>query len=332
MHPRLSICIATLNRAKFLPGTLDSILRQLTDSVEVVVVDGASTDNTAEVLADYAARDSRLRYQRLAAKGGVDLDYCRAVDLARGDFCWLFSDDDILEPGAIEAVLTGLAQDVSLLIVNAQVRDRTLKTVIEERRLERSSDQRFEATHLAELFQAVVGYISFIGCVVIDRKLWQERPKDAYLGSEFIHVGVIFQQPLPRAAMVISHPYIVIRYSNSQWTARSFEIWMFKWPRVLWSFACLPQDVRERAVSREPWRHLTRLVGARANGTYSIEAYRRFLAEQEASPVWRVAAQAVAYVPPRVWARAAYWFLRFRGVSGVRLYNARARLETARSR
>ena len=41
MHPRLSICIATLNRAAFIGETLDTIVAQLREDTEVLVVDGA---------------------------------------------------------------------------------------------------------------------------------------------------------------------------------------------------------------------------------------------------------------------------------------------------
>jgi abequosyltransferase len=50
MTPHLSICIATLNRARFLKETLARILGQASDEVEVVIVDGASSDGTEEVV------------------------------------------------------------------------------------------------------------------------------------------------------------------------------------------------------------------------------------------------------------------------------------------
>lgn len=51
--PKLSICIATYNRGKFIGETLDSILVQMEPGVELLVVDGASPDNTPEVMAQY---------------------------------------------------------------------------------------------------------------------------------------------------------------------------------------------------------------------------------------------------------------------------------------
>src|SRR3989442_15786016 len=70
--PKLSICIATLNRAAFIGQTLESIIGQATDEVEIVVADGASSDNTEEVVRSYQRRFPRLNYLRLEARGGVD--------------------------------------------------------------------------------------------------------------------------------------------------------------------------------------------------------------------------------------------------------------------
>lgn len=59
---QLSICIATLNRAAFIGQTLDSIIRQATDEMEIVIVDGASSDNTKEIVEHYQRQFPRLRY------------------------------------------------------------------------------------------------------------------------------------------------------------------------------------------------------------------------------------------------------------------------------
>ena len=82
-------------------------------------------------------------------------------------------------------------------------------------------------------YSRVVSFMSFIGCVVINRDLWLQREKKRYFGTEFIHVGVIFQAPLPGPALVIAEPYITIRFGNAQWTSRALEIWMFKWPNLI---------------------------------------------------------------------------------------------------
>ncbi len=72
---QLSIAIPVYNFAKFIPDTLNSILSQtFGPNVEIVVTDGASTDNTEEVMAEICQRHKNVVYNRLQRKGGIDRD------------------------------------------------------------------------------------------------------------------------------------------------------------------------------------------------------------------------------------------------------------------
>jgi glycosyltransferase involved in cell wall biosynthesis len=261
-----------------------------------VVVDGASTDDTADVVARYASVFPGLHYQRLAVNSGVDRDFDRAVGVATGEYCWLMSDDDILRPGAIAAVLDALAGDrYPLVLVNAEVRDPMLKRQLEARRLPISGDRVYPPDESSALFADTIDYLSFIGCVVIQRKLWFARDRERFFGSGFIHVGVIFQEPLPGAAYVIAQPYITIRYGNATWTARGFEIWLFNWPRVIWSLP-FSDETKQNVCQREPWRRLPRLMLFRALGAFTTSEYRRFI-KPRASWRLRLGAYLVAALP-----------------------------------
>lgn len=297
MSVRLSVCIATLNRGPVLGATLESILTQATEEVEVVIVDGASTDNTREVAQSYQARYPLLRYERLAARGGVDQDYCRAVELARGDFVWLFTDDDLLKPGAIAAVLQAIKPDDSLIIINAEVRDVRLERLLLPSRVRARTDRVYAPAEQPELLAEAGDYLSFVGAVIIRRTLWEAREKARYLGTEFVHVGVIFQARLPGPARLLVEPGIIIRYGAAQWTRRAFEIWMFKWPRLIWSFEHLPAAARLRVTPPEPWRRPWALFLFRARGAYAEAEFQRLIAPQPQPPWARALARVVAHFP-----------------------------------
>src|SRR2546421_12213389 len=95
--PVLSFCIPVHNFGAFLPATLESILPQMHDALEIVVFDGGSTDNTPELMGDICARGPRGRYLRRDVRGGIDADLASCIDAALGGYCWLFSGDDTLQ-------------------------------------------------------------------------------------------------------------------------------------------------------------------------------------------------------------------------------------------
>ena len=270
---------------------------QATDEVEIVIVDGASTDNTKEIVEYYQQQFPRLRYFCLNVKGGVDQDYCRAVDLAQGKYCWLFTDDDILKPGAIQAVLAKTQHSYGLIIVNAEVKNANLSKVLIHRRLKFSTNQVYRPADQEHLFVEVADYLSFIGCVVIKRQLWNAREKERYFGTVFVHVGVIFQSPLPEDTLVIAEPLISIRYGNALWAPRSFEISLFKWANLIWSFPDYPDSGKLRVTPRELWRKPKTLLVFRARGSYSLQEYHNWLEPRLSSQLCRMVAKTIALFP-----------------------------------
>lgn len=293
----LSICIATHNRGTFIGATLDSIISQANEKIEIVIVDGASTDNTEEIVKLYQNKFPQLRYARLSVKGGVDQDYSRAVELAQGKYCWLFTDDDILKAGAIQAVMTAMQHDYGLILVNAEIRNINLSEVLKERYLNFVSNRAYQKEYFEQLFMDVADYLSFIGCVVIKKSLWNAREKKAYFGTAFVHVGVIFQSPISDETMVLADPLISIRYGNASWTDNSFEISLFKWPDLIWSFSGFSESARRQVHRREPWRSVKTLLIYRARGLYSLKEYNKYLKPRLVNPIARFVLRFVAQLP-----------------------------------
>jgi glycosyltransferase involved in cell wall biosynthesis len=296
---RLSICIPTLNRGHLIAQTLQSILPQLTDATELLVVDGASTDNTEAVVRAVFAGQSNCRYVRLDQKGGVDADYARSVELASGEYCWLMTDDDLVVPGAIARILRALETNPDLLILNATVASENLSEVLIPRKLAAPADRVFPPTAQGELLAFAGELLSFIGSVIIRRSVWLARDYRSYFGTEFVHVGVIFQEPLRSDAIVLAEPLIRIRYGNASWWRRAFEIWMFKWPRLIWSFGHLPDRAKATVCAREPWRSLYELCLFKARGLFTSDTYNRWLRPQSMSVGKRLLTRALALFPNR---------------------------------
>lgn len=310
---KLSICIATLNRGALIGQTLDSIVSQLTEQVEIMIVDGASTDNTEDVVLSYRQRYPNVRYRRLAEKGGVDQDYSRAVELAAGEYCWLFSDDDIIKPGALDAVVGLLQSSPGLVIVNAEVQNSDLTQTLKPSCLDLKEITTYTQHETDLLFRDAGNYLSYIGCVVVRRSLWGARDKKSYYGTLFVHMGVIFQEPLPRGAIIVAEPMIVIRYGNAMWTDKGFEVSLFKWPELIWSFSGISETAKAHVCERNPWSNLARLALYRARGLYSTREYKKFIENRITSVIERHLFSSIAKFPPKIFKTIFYLYFTFIG-------------------
>ncbi|MES2979194.1 MAG: glycosyltransferase family 2 protein [Pseudomonadota bacterium] len=303
MSYRLSICIPTLNRGAYIGETLDSIVSQWEPGVEVVIVDGGSTDNTEQVVADYSARFPDIRFFKKdkATKGpsneGFDRDCDQAVVLASGEYCWLMTDDDLLKPGALKIILAQTDRNYSLIVVNAEVMNSDFTQKLVARRPNIPHDRVFTAGEWELFAQTAVSHLTFVGAVIIRRYLWLGRNRQKYFGSGFIHVGVIFDEPVSGSLLIMAEPLVSIRFGNAQWSSRAFQIWMLNWPSLVWSFPSLANSTKEAICPREPWRSLKTLLFNRAMGTYSVTEYRNFVEKQPGGALTKVVSKLISRIP-----------------------------------
>jgi glucosyl-dolichyl phosphate glucuronosyltransferase len=98
----ITVAICTRNRANFLQRAVESVLPQMTDGTELLIVDNASTDNTAEVAARLAAGHPRLT---VCCENEIGISAARntALKRARGQYVLFLDDDATAEPGWITA-------------------------------------------------------------------------------------------------------------------------------------------------------------------------------------------------------------------------------------
>ncbi|MEM7284240.1 MAG: glycosyltransferase family 2 protein [Pseudomonadota bacterium] len=124
----ISVCMATYNGEAWIKIQLDSILEQLGEADEVVLVDDGSTDSTLDVVA--AIDDTRIKVYKNSRNLGVDRTFERAISLAQGDLLFLSDQDDIWYPDKVGKV-TGLFDSdptTTLVLSDAAIIDAAGKT------------------------------------------------------------------------------------------------------------------------------------------------------------------------------------------------------------
>ncbi|WP_170975814.1 glycosyltransferase [Rhizobium sp. FY34] len=100
-QPLVSIVMPTRNHARFIREAIDSVLNQSYPNIELLVMDGVSTDNTVEILKSYG---DRIRWISEPDKGQTDA-INKGTALLKGDVLAYLNSDDVLLPGAIETVV-----------------------------------------------------------------------------------------------------------------------------------------------------------------------------------------------------------------------------------
>ena len=123
-RPRISVCMATHNGARFVREQLDSIVPQLGDQDEIILIDDLSTDATLSLLKQFHQEQAaKLGSPRIiliahAENRGVVRTFEETLRAASGDILFLSDDDDRWAPDKVEQVLKAFEADPDLQIVS----------------------------------------------------------------------------------------------------------------------------------------------------------------------------------------------------------------------
>lgn len=112
MKPGLvSIITPTYNCGKFIAETIESVLSQTYSNWEMVIVDDCSRDNTAQIVAAYTQKDSRIHYHCLEVNSGAAVARTRAMELAVGEYMAFLDSDDLWMPDKLARQLAFMQEN-----------------------------------------------------------------------------------------------------------------------------------------------------------------------------------------------------------------------------
>jgi glycosyltransferase involved in cell wall biosynthesis len=306
---RISLAIATYNRAAMVREAVEAALAQSYAPYEIVVADDASTDETSEVLGHLAAGDRRVHVIRQAANSGGVENWNAAMNATRGDVIAWCSDDDGFLPGHLEASVGFLKAHPEIGMVHSSFVDawETPAGRAEEPRLLRSAEPLL--LDRRNLFRYLTRYYDWPfhpSTLVMRRTVWERTgPFDAaYALADtdwFVRTAERFKIALlPRYGVLNRrHPgNWSNRLGSARMQAEIFEIveraLVRRWPRggprlIAWRAVWranvrlrLLLTVRARVATGhgdaacDAWQTLTQSTGARVPG-WLDEAGRRWI-------------------------------------------------------
>lgn len=242
--PILTISIPTFNRAELLRNFLPILLEdasQQGDDIEIIVSDNCSTDKTNEVLIELGEK-YKFIHHRQAESIGVKNVIFAADNLAKGEFCWIIGDDDIVPPGTIRRILNLVNENPDIdyfflpsahffipeikHLLGGNALHNSIKPHIKTPKLLTKEGRREK---LIDLINPEIrrDYLGFIGNSVFRRSYWAEVDKSYILDdffsewkSAFPHVHTFATNFLDRPAYYCQEHFLLEGANAREWESQ----------------------------------------------------------------------------------------------------------------
>lgn len=237
-QPVFSVVIPCFNYGRYLSGALDSVLVQNRGDVEIILVDDASTDDTADVAKGYRDRIQYVRNDHNLGAGGA---WCRGLSMASGRFLIKLDADDELLPGCLRACESAfeLEQDIGVVISSVVVQKEHTGT--SELQFVTESDRTLGASELrGRLLHSF--FFRMPGCVLRRSILDGHEPPDPALYQ--VHDWEYFLRVTRgHKARLLHKPAAIYRVHDQSITATAqFDNRLYNDIRLWLEIAQLPGD------------------------------------------------------------------------------------------
>lgn len=185
--PKVSVCVITHNHQRFIAGCLENILAQETNfTFEVIVADDLSSDNTRDIVREFAARHPNvIRLLFPDEKLGAIATFVGLHDAARGEYVAHIDGDDLMYQGrlALQAKFLDEHPDCTLLGHDVRILSRDTDEVLAESSLKRPVPEIVD-----------LSYLIAHGCFFVHSSKMYRRsasrgmPRDRHVVDFFMHV------------------------------------------------------------------------------------------------------------------------------------------------
>ncbi len=117
----ISVIIPVYNAEKTISKCIDSVLSQIYQNFEILLINDGSPDNSEEVCLRYAESDERIRYIK-KENGGVSTARNLGIDEAKGEYISFLDSDDWIEPQTLKVLMdSAIANNADVVIPRSRM-------------------------------------------------------------------------------------------------------------------------------------------------------------------------------------------------------------------
>lgn len=274
----LTIAIPSHNATYYLQDAIRSITAEpeFGRDVNLCISDNSLSSSTTELYQNHFRSNLAIQHHRSLECDSLDANVNRAVELATGTYVWIFGDDDLIVPGVLSELIAFLEKkSPKLLVLNSQSFQGSES--IENSRVP-SNVQSFYSLDESDAFLSDLGgYLTYVGGIIVRRDLWLNYYNRATIGTFFAHIDVVCAIKRGCSAHYFASPAIRMRMHSQTWTKKSFLIWNFLYPKLIWSLPDYSAAAKQSVIPRRPIHSPRRMLAARAYGTLNLPVWRELI-------------------------------------------------------
>lgn len=178
----ISVCMITYNGAKFIKEQIDSILKQLSPTDELIISDDGSTDETIEIIESY--QDPRIKLYKNNSFKNPTFNMQNALYKASGDIILMSDQDDVWLDDKVK-IMTQYLKEADYVVSDCYITDENLNIIYNSRFIKETNIKKNK--YLALLFFPTP-YQG--GCVAFKRKILKKAlPIPSYIQSHDRWIG-----------------------------------------------------------------------------------------------------------------------------------------------
>ncbi len=221
-QPLVSICVPTYNAEKTVMGTLQCILNQTYQNLEIIIVDNASTDDTLALLQKF--KDPRMKIYKNGENIGPFKTLDRCVELASGEYTAIFHADDLYLPNMIEKQVQAFRENPTIgAVFTMAKRINSRNEAIGEMNL--PSELRGKGIYyFTEVFLSVLRNGNFLVCpsCMVRSKLYKElAPFDRERFGSSLDLDMWLRILERHPVAILDERLMSRRISKESWSYRS---------------------------------------------------------------------------------------------------------------
>ena len=236
MNYKVSIAMPVYNGEKTLELTLNNIIEQFQEGLEIIISDDNSSDKTYEIALSYSKKYDFVKIFKNGKNLGMDQNFRKTASLTNGEYVWFFGQDDLIRPGTIKKIISVLSNNcVGIVYINYDQFDHDMQNLITKSFLDvyaklnkdliLNEYYHFENPNL--FFSIFNDLPSFLPATITKSEYWKNTDLTPFFGTNYIQVGLMYLNMNMGSIYVITESMIKGRIPNDKWQydgQRHFEV------------------------------------------------------------------------------------------------------------